>query len=429
MALQSSSTFRSSACRVLLRNGRAIAICLALALAGLVGSILLLAANSELAGMPMIAIFGSAVAAFSFWKYHYLPLRLTGELVVTERGLELDGRPIVARDALSRGIVVQPYGSKPRVRLLGLGGELKLEVELPSEAEGHALLAAAKLAAAHSVATFRLNSYWFGKVWVIVLLGWLPTLVGIALAVSASGLAERLGLRDGSPGSMLLYGAIMGSAVVGAVLLFRRSRLVVHIGPDGVHLRGLGRARFIRYGEVAELRPWKGQSTPHGRAMPEGFDLVLHGGEVIRFRTMAQRLGSGQMQDDVVADQITLAMRAQQPAASTALAALEQGERTVEQWLEHLRHLGADRGADYRAGALPDETLWRRLEDPTAEPRERLASAIVLGARGEGETKQRLEQAAEAVALPDLRLALEAAAEGDDEALAGALAGLGGAGS
>jgi hypothetical protein len=425
MALPSSSTFRSSACQVLLRNGRAIAICVALALVGLVASILMVAADSGLAGMPMIAIFGSAVAAFSFWKYHYWPVRLTGELLASEQGLELAGRPVVARDYLSRGIVVQPYGGKPRVRLLGHEGELKLEVEVPSEAEGQVLLAAAKLDAAHSVATFRLNSYWFGKLWVVVLLGWMPMLVGIGLAVSASGLAERLGLREGSVGSLALYGSIMGTAVVGAVLLFHRSRLVVRIGPDGVHLRGLGRSRFIRYAEVAELRPWKGQSTPHGRAMPEGFDLVLHGGEVVRLRTYAQRLASGQMQDDLVADQIALAMRAQHPAASTALAALEQGQRTVAEWLEHLRHLGADRSADYRAGALPDETLWRRLEDPTAEPRERLASAIVLGVRADAGTKGRLEQAAEAVALPALRAALGAAVTGDDEALTGALSRLG----
>jgi len=423
MASGSDEELRSTTCHVLLRNWRAVGVCAAAALAGVMGCVAAALTVPTLLGLPMMAAVVGSVLAASFWKYQYLPARRTGVLVANERGIELGGRMLFSRDELSCGAVCPVYGQKPRVRLLGHRGELLGQIEVSSESEGQALLCAARLDARHAVATYRLSSYWLGKMWVIIMLGWLPVLVGIPLALGVSDVAERLGLREGSTGHAALFWVLLGSVALGGLLLWRRARLVLRIGPDGLHLRGLGRRRFVRYEQVAALRPWKGQDTPRGRAASEGFDLILHGGEAIRLRTMAQRLASGQTQIDVVAEQVREAMRAHERAqqGSSELGVLARGQRSVPEWIQHLRALGTQDRAGYRGAVVSEDALWQALRDPAADPCQRAASAVVLCAGKAEQAQQRAHQIAAATALPELRSAIEAAAHGDDGALSEAL--------
>jgi hypothetical protein len=101
--------------------------------------------------------------------------------------------------------------------------------------------------------------------------------------------------------------------------------------------------------------------------------------------------------------------RAGDPHAAVE-AMLDRGERSVGEWLADLaRPLDGDEG--FRAGALRVEDLRAVLEGSTSRWK-RLAAAIVL-ARDESQ-RTHVRVAADACADPELRVALEAVAEGRD---------------
>ena len=104
--------------------------------------------------------------------------------------------------------------------------------------------------------------------------------------------------------------------------------------------------------------------------------------------------------------------------ATPILAALPRGERSVDAWLKELR--GAH-GGGYRDLAMSDEQLFDILEDAAAGDAVRAAAAVCLAARKDDEVTQKLRVAADDVAAPKLRVALDATLEEDDDALTRAL--------
>jgi hypothetical protein len=86
-------------------------------------------------------------------------------------------------------------------------------------------------------------------------------------------------------------------------------------------------------------------------------------------------------------------------------ALLGRGARSYEAWRQDLRALARERS--YRATALPDERLWRVLEDPAASASARAGAAVALRESLDGEGRDRLRVAAEASASPKVRVALE----------------------
>jgi hypothetical protein len=88
-------------------------------------------------------------------------------------------------------------------------------------------------------------------------------------------------------------------------------------------------------------------------------------------------------------------------------------------WIASLGELM--RQETFRQAAVTIEQLWGVVEDATANASMRAAAAIALGRRGDDKTKKRLRVAAQATAAPQLRVALEHAADGEDGELADAL--------
>ena len=118
--------------------------------------------------------------------------------------------------------------------------------------------------------------------------------------------------------------------------------------------------------------------------------------------------------------------RAGERRGSTELELLRRGPRSLDDWLRHLRRLAAQDAAGYRGAVVGEDALWQALEDPAADSCQRAASAVVLCFGGAEAPRQRARQVAAATALPELRSAIEAAADGDDDALTEALERLGG---
>lgn len=103
-------------------------------------------------------------------------------------------------------------------------------------------------------------------------------------------------------------------------------------------------------------------------------------------------------------------------------SALARGARSPEEWHRRLRGLGEGANAGPREAPVPIDRLWRIVEDPSAEPPIRAGAAAALSAGLDDAGKQRLRIAAESTAAPKLRIALESAAAGDDDAVVAALA-------
>jgi hypothetical protein len=105
-----------------------------------------------------------------------------------------------------------------------------------------------------------------------------------------------------------------------------------------------------------------------------------------------------------------------------AAAALRRGTRDVAAWIRALQAIGSGASADHRTAPVPPDQLWRIVEDPHAEPGARAGAAVVLRGSLDEAGRSRLLAAAGATAQPRVRIALEAAGEGDEAALAEALA-------
>jgi hypothetical protein len=74
-----------------------------------------------------------------------------------------------------------------------------------------------------------------------------------------------------------------------------------------------------------------------------------------------------------------------------------------------------------RAAPVMLDDLWRVLRDPSEAPTTRAGAAAALGFVLDDEGREKLRVAADAVAMPHLRVVLEAAAKQDDAKLADAL--------
>ena len=73
-------------------------------------------------------------------------------------------------------------------------------------------------------------------------------------------------------------------------------------------------------------------------------------------------------------------------------------------------------GADYRMAAMTREQLWALVEGPEIEASARKAAAVALATSNDGSERARLRVAAEHCAEPQVRVALEEIARGDDVA-------------
>jgi hypothetical protein len=254
-----------------------------------------------------------------------------------------------------------------------------------------------------------------------VLFGVLVVLAGTKALVPRLG----LGLSPRWLEALSLFAA--GAAWVTAVLpLFARRQLT--IGNDGVHVAWRDHARFASASSIREARVVEEDLAMGLRAVVlrlyvrDGEPLELVVGVKPRGLSLAPALALA-----ATAQERIERVRADDPTAERAeapVALLRRPSGSLDAWLAALRQQ-LRRPDTFRedVGEL-SRRLWSVAEDPRGAPDDRAAAAIALGPTLDAGGKERLGALGPTTAVPALRAAFEAAAEGDERAMRRALAAL-----
>jgi hypothetical protein len=352
------------------------------------------------------AFLGLGLTLFALRRNPW-PARVPARLEVDRDGVSLDGRKVLQRRAVRRGYV-QPWSDRPpTVRLLGRAGRPLLEVEVADEEAGHALLDALELGVAHQATRFYGGS---------------PLLATFARRM-AFGLSTAALMLGGTFLAALLHPIFSLAPLLPVLFVLIPAGLVafpasIHVGADGVFVSWLFYRRFYPFKDIAGVR-----------AERRSVRLWLHSGEAVDVPVIARRSfermrGFDKMRIAAVVARISAALDAaresKRPADVAALVA--RGGRRADEWSRAVRALLAGSGGDYRSNAVPEENLWRVAEDPTAEETARVGAAVALRTRLDDDGRARMLRVAEASVSPRIRVALQAAASAEEEALTEALA-------
>lgn len=295
-----------------------------------------------------------------------------------------------------------------------------LELDLPSEAEGQALLEACGLAARQRALSVPLPSEASaasaGTAIATAGAGVLGCGSLFALAVLAVGLSQ---LRQGWDGgdvvaSLLILGllALLGTALRRVVGTLSPGRAI--IGLDGVRVdKGLA-SSFVPHDDIAEIVPdergvrLERRSAPAlhlrtvragDRPLPPFDDLAPPASEAATLRqTLITRLRDARAGE----------------GAPPSIASLDRSGRPLKAWRADLARLTSADGG-YRAQGLSRDALLEVLESGRSLPERRVAVAMALRDTHDLEVRQRVRVAIDTCADEDLKRALEQAAEGELE--------------
>jgi len=268
---------------------------------------------------------------------------------------------------------------------------------------------------------------WPVELWTADVEGAHALVAGLGLeATRVVGMASGSAIVDGPLKRLLLGAAVIALAamlvsaspllsllVVPLALLFGALSLLPQkfvVGTDGVLIRWMGRrVGFVPIQSIAGVEQLPGVVRLH---LQDGAKRDL----VIASHVGDEPAGIG-LQVGLLAERIRGAMR-RAGALEVDASALERGERDVANWIASLRELA--RGAGYRA-AVQREDLVYLVEDARRPARVRVAAAIALG-EADPHERARLRIAAESSSMPEVRDALEAVLEGDEEQLRASVA-------
>lgn len=272
------------------------------------------------------------------------------------------------------------------------------EVVLQPKAEdvraaGAALLAALGLSARQKAVELELGDAWGTGARVglgaLSVLAWIATILTLLMIGSSFG--QHAFHRDYLYMGPIAAGFLAARAGLGRVMRKRR----IQIGTDGVRIRRL-REQFIPIEKISSVEE-----------RDTGASLVLVDGTIIALPDDPER-DEMDRRSYVARLRETLAARGQ----GDALAVLDRGARSKDEWIAHLTNLMVSEG-DYRRARVDAPTLERVVEDGAAPVERRIGAAIALASTGDAPTKQRIRLAAQASVDEELRAALELAAEGE----------------
>ncbi|MEP7122916.1 MAG: hypothetical protein ABJE95_18460 [Byssovorax sp.] len=370
------------------------------------------AVGGALANLPAVALLSPVLLAGgiagSLFALSQNPWTtdLPGDFEAGPEGLFESGRLLVPAERMRAGFVVPDPGHGPRVRIQRKKG-LPVEIRVRDEAEGRELLRALGLDATQRAATFNTPSRAITDPLWSVILG-----LGFAALLILFGVLHRsLGLHGGGFQLPLVV------AYLGFIFATRTG---VTVGADGILRSWMGKKEFWSYGEIESVqsfldtRVWRKQKW-------QGIELVLRSGARVRIPVSSkQTLQASNL--ELILERIREAMEShRQGDAAAETALLARQARTVPDWVQSLRAIGSGAHVDHRTAPVAPERLFRIVEDPSLTASARAGAAVALGGSLDASGKVRLKDAAGATAAPKLRIAIEAAASGDDAALIEAL--------
>jgi hypothetical protein len=351
------------------------------------------------AGIIGVQLMFAGVAGLLLARRNWKPWSKVEVVEASDEGVSVGGRLRVPRAAIADGYYQPRTASteRPAVRLLDRWRGTVFEVEVEDEAQGQTLLRALELDASQRRADFYIASPVMGN----------PNARAGATAAVVSLVAITLFTK-----AMPHY--FTPTLVVAALLAFLiPSKL--SIGIDGLVFRWLFYQRFLPMDAIVGAAP--DGSTGIVVRMASGKRVTL-------YATGKQDRGNYDRQHrDAIIARINEAMTAHRSLGEqrgNATELLRRGGRGHREWLEDLRKLGSATG--YRDGVVGNEDLWRVLEDPAAPQDARAGALSVLRGSLGDEGKVRVRAVAESTAHPKLRVALDAALDGQDDAYEEALA-------
>ncbi|MEO7328842.1 MAG: hypothetical protein ABI193_09710 [Minicystis sp.] len=389
-------------------------------LMGLAASPLLLSLAAFVAGVAVhpgffVAILHPAILALGATVYvarrrprpRFEPVQVRAD----REGIQV-GDERVPRAALREGLVVPPRDDRgPQVELRRKGAFASpLRLTIHDRDQGRRLLHALGFDASQTVATFRALSMVLSRprYVVLALTAFFLCLATFVITAVAAAMAHAPGLvAFGAIPFALGYVSLIGSFTIPTKIA---------AGADGLMVSWLWWKRFVRYGDIRTVTRFE---SGWGSSNRKGLAVVLQSGEEIRLPISQDAEAVA-----ILEERIQEAMETYRRGDAEGDAALvRRNGREVSAWITALRSLGAGSNADLRTAPLPRERLFRIVESPTASAGERAAAAIALGTELDEEGRTRLRSAAEATAVPKLRIAIEqAAGSADEEALREALA-------
>lgn len=324
-------------------------------------------------------------------------------------GLTFDGLLVVAKASISS------------VRLVERGGKTVLrvdrykrpvEVEVDSETEGRAMIAALGLDARQSLGSFWFNAGSRRRTRARI---FAPLVVLASFFTVAFHASELLEIRAGF-GIHLFPVVLLALAVVGYLTL---GPVVtrIKVGSDGLRIRhDFRRERFVPYSELATIEPKDGEVTLRLRD-GESLLLTLGGSGLGRYLESLgpDNWGEGLEVVDAFVHRIRESMSLHRAGSGDA-SSLARAGRQSKEWVADLLAL-TERGPSYRAAVPTIDALWQIVEDRTRAAADRIPAAIALRPSLDDAGRKRLHQNAESSADPQVRAAFYAAAGANEEKL------------
>lgn len=351
----------------------------------------------------LMVIAGRVLA--EVWNRNSWPRELKEVVSVDERGIWVNRSLILPANRIRSGFVVPRSSERTVVQLRSNWYSPAVEILVENEDAGREVLRRLNLDASQKFVSFILPS----PIYAYEGLRWLLRIIGLILFTATINFILFMSLLWIESIKLFIAWAIE------YFLLIQLTRVQLSIGTDGVRLRYLIKERLLRYRDIKSITMFKLKAW----WIPDwaGVQIELESGESIRL-PVATKGKSGAARVGLVVNRLQEAFadnQTRKPACSEIR--LVRGERSLQAWVRELRRTGAGAAANHRIAPLPNERLLEVVEDPQADPVNRANAAIALGANTEtDEFRQRLRVAAQATAAPRLRVALERAANVDDEA-------------
>ncbi len=319
------------------------------------------------------------------WSARKWPERAPVRLLADQSGLRVDGSFIGRQSLLAGYVLATP---EPAARLIRRGRRhASIDLELPTQSDAVQLVEALGLGVTRGTARF--HAVYGGTVrrFLLLFCAMFAYLLLFSLAMSV---VDQFTGRGLPPAAIALFWTVLGLLPLLGQLVFRTD---IDVGADGIWLsRG---NQFLRYAELLQVT-----------ALDRDLLLVKKSGERIRLG-----FGGSVRQEEASAACMQRIQGARTACASDGTAVspealLSPAGRSPGEWLDALRVV-----ADYRSSAVPDDTLWRIVEDANAAAPTRAGAAVALAHGLDAEARQRLRVAAQACAAPRLRVAFELVAE------------------
>lgn len=348
-----------------------------------------------LIGLIALGVIGLKREWFSF-------IEKPGVVEVGRVGVVVDGKLVADRKKVNNAAIVRdPRGLGTRI-LLGKKGSAQrlLTLRAPDDNAAHAIVHELGLDADASTASWSTLGgamYASWGIWAQMF----PFFFAFALAALA-GVAQ----------SLIPVPVAVMSFVTFYALLFTKTNVVV--GADGVLVKWLHMQRFCSFSDVEFVERLINGVRLHRKGGAAPFDVTIATQQQIRndrFNVMSTEV-------EALYNRVNDAMnvRNAQPDAMVASDPFLRNERTARDWLEAAKKL-FEPVAGLRSAAHTEESAWRVVADSAASEEARIGAAAALAVNTDERGKEKLRAVAENVASTRVRVAIEAAAKGDDDAL------------